>query len=362
MSQRDLEKSTFEKLKPIHLSVLPENPLVSVLIANYNYGKYISEAIESVLNQNYQYFEIVICDDGSTDNSLELVIKFSNRDRRIKYITSTKNGGMARAWNKAFSKSKGDIICFLDADDLFLPNKLEVIVSSFQRDQQAGFLIHPVEQVNSSKHFLGIYPLTERLIEGWIATKVLSSGGSLEFPPSSALSLRREIANVIFPLNEAFKSNADGVIQRIAPLLTRVVSVETPLAKRRVHTNNITFTSDVSVEYLYRSIRTEENLWKELHRFLESIDADLAQMLIPYRESFSFVLNQYLISRLVRDKQWVSFWKSLTLHPHYKSCSLSRRMILQCSRFVPSFLFPYYVKIWMSSNPWKKVLSYVRKI
>ncbi|HXG36600.1 MAG TPA: glycosyltransferase, partial [Dehalococcoidia bacterium] len=72
-----------KKLEPMQLPPLPQNPLVSVLIPNYNYGQYISDAIESVLNQTYQNFEIVICDDGSTDNSLEAIRRYAEQDNRI---------------------------------------------------------------------------------------------------------------------------------------------------------------------------------------------------------------------------------------------------------------------------------------
>ncbi len=119
-----------DKLGPMELPPLPKVPLVSVLIASYNYGEYIGEAIDSVLNQTYQNFEIVICDDGSTDNSLEVIRAFAQKDSRIKYVFK-ENGGVASALNIAYFMSEGNIICFLDADDIFIRDKLYLVVQAF---------------------------------------------------------------------------------------------------------------------------------------------------------------------------------------------------------------------------------------
>jgi glycosyltransferase involved in cell wall biosynthesis len=86
------EQELIKKLKPMELPPLPKEPLVSVLIANYNYGHYIGEAIESVLNQTYQNFEIVTCDDGSTDNSLEVIQSYAKYDSRGEIYCKAKLG------------------------------------------------------------------------------------------------------------------------------------------------------------------------------------------------------------------------------------------------------------------------------
>lgn len=111
--------SELEKLKPIPLEPLPDSPLVSILMPNYNYGRYIGEAIESVLRQTYPHWELIICDDGSTDNSCEVVKRYQDKDSRIKLIQK-ENGGMASALNAAYRECKGDIICLLDSDDVFV--------------------------------------------------------------------------------------------------------------------------------------------------------------------------------------------------------------------------------------------------
>ena len=98
-------------------------PRVSVIIPSFNHEKYIAKAIQSVLDQTYQDFEIVITDDGSTDGTVNEIKKFS--DSRIRLFTLEENQGTAVALNNCISKAKGEYIAVLNSDDVFLPNKLE---------------------------------------------------------------------------------------------------------------------------------------------------------------------------------------------------------------------------------------------
>jgi len=103
-----------------------KQPLVSVIIPMYNAEKYIFETIESVLNQTYKNWELIIVDDCSTDRSRDIVKEYIKQDDRIKLIESETNfGGPARPRNIGIEKAKGEFIAFLDADDVWLPEKLE---------------------------------------------------------------------------------------------------------------------------------------------------------------------------------------------------------------------------------------------
>lgn len=101
-------------------------PLVSVIVPLYNAEKYISETIKSVINQTYENWELLVVDDCSTDNSREIVKSFEQKDSRIRLIESEINfGGPARPRNIGIENAKGEYIAFLDADDVWLKNKLE---------------------------------------------------------------------------------------------------------------------------------------------------------------------------------------------------------------------------------------------
>lgn len=99
--------------------------LVSVVTPSHNCSAFISETIQSVLNQSFLGWELIVVDDCSTDKSVELIQFFVNLDSRIKLIQLTNNSGAAVARNTAISAAKGRYIAFLDSDDLWLPDKLE---------------------------------------------------------------------------------------------------------------------------------------------------------------------------------------------------------------------------------------------
>jgi hypothetical protein len=156
------------KLTPMELPSLPHQPLVSVIVSNYNYATFLGEAIESVLAQTYQHFEIIICDDGSTDNSREVIESFAQQDSRIRSLYK-QNGGQPSAWNLAFEASRGDIVCFLDSDDLFQPRKLEKVVAEFASQPRVGILVHPLLPIAAAGKPLGP-PYPRDLASGWLAT------------------------------------------------------------------------------------------------------------------------------------------------------------------------------------------------
>ena len=102
-------------------------PLVSILINNYNYARFLGEAIDSALSQSYSPVEIILVDDGSTDQSREIISTYSSRVIPI----FKENGGQASAFNAGIAASRGDILCFLDSDDYFHPGKVARIVEIF---------------------------------------------------------------------------------------------------------------------------------------------------------------------------------------------------------------------------------------
>src|SRR6202789_1652273 len=136
-----LEAETLTGLYPIELRPLAANPLVSILVSNYNYARYIGNSIQSALDQTYTNIELIICDDGSTDDSIRVIEEYERKDKRLRLIRKA-NGGQGSGFNAAFALSRGEIITLLDSDDLFLPHKVERIVADFRAHPDAGFGVH----------------------------------------------------------------------------------------------------------------------------------------------------------------------------------------------------------------------------
>lgn len=115
-----------------------ENFLVTVYITNFNYGKFIKQAIESVLMQTEQSFELIIIDDGSTDNSKEIIEKY--KDLKNIRIVYQKNKGLNVTNNIALRAARGKYIVRLDADDYFSPNALELLLEKLESDSMLGMV------------------------------------------------------------------------------------------------------------------------------------------------------------------------------------------------------------------------------
>lgn len=122
------------------MSTGKETPLVSVIMPNYNGEKYLAEAIESVLNQTYTHWELIAVDDGSKDNSVSIIQTYASKDNRIKLVINPINKGLSASRNEGLKVCEGEFVCFLDSDDIFLPNKLADQVKCLLENGSVGLV------------------------------------------------------------------------------------------------------------------------------------------------------------------------------------------------------------------------------
>jgi len=111
--------------------------LVSIVTPAYNAHRFIGECIESVIAQSYQNWELIIIDDGSTDETVDIIQQYVNRDYRIILFSNEINIGASKSRNIAIKEAKGDYIAFLDSDDIWLPKKLEIQMELMDRESIA---------------------------------------------------------------------------------------------------------------------------------------------------------------------------------------------------------------------------------
>lgn len=216
---------------------MSHTPLVSILINNYNYGRFLAEAIDSALNQTYSNIEVIVVDDGSTDNSRSIIEGYQQKITPI----LKENGGQATAFNQGFAASRGEIICFLDSDDLFEPQKIAEIVQIFQDHPQVGWCFHPLTYVGDQidRQTLetpmgteGIYDLRDSIQRGKLK-------GKLPFgTATSAICFKRELLEKLLPMPEAIRITSDDYIKYLALGLTPGFILFKKLAIQRIHGNN----------------------------------------------------------------------------------------------------------------------------
>ncbi len=171
-------------------------PLVSVIIDNFNYAEFLGEAIESALAQTYSNTELIVVDDGSTDGSRAVLERFGGRVRALYQA----NAGPAAAFNAGVAASSGEIIAFLDSDDAWRPRKLERVVSGLAAYPSAGWLRHRLAMVDSAGRALdgAVLPAIHRT-QLRTPAPLLVLEGRLS-AGTSGLVLRRDVARRVFPM------------------------------------------------------------------------------------------------------------------------------------------------------------------
>lgn len=282
-------------------------PLVSVLITNYNYSDYLKEAIDSVLNQTYFNREIIVVDDGSIDNSREVITSYGDKIIPI----FKENGGQASAINAGFAISHGEIICFLDADDVWLPTKIENVVRTMNYYPKAIIAYHKVQNINKDGQPTGLSWPPYSIIQGDIFHKVSKTGSWWPWPPSTALSFSRTFLTQVMNIPEEgeFRFSAEPYLADLAPFFGEVIGIDQVLSLFRIHEKN-NWSHPVDIEK--RSLRNHEVRIRVLNNTLKNYGINIKISLAdhwPYqllRYKLGYEKNLFYLSRLALQNPWVS--------------------------------------------------------
>jgi glycosyltransferase involved in cell wall biosynthesis len=207
-------------------------PLCSLLINNFNYGRFIAEAVESAFAQDHARTEIIVVDDGSTDESLSVLDRYRGR---IKIIAQA-NAGQAAAMNAAVHASRGEILCFLDADDWWAAGKVSAVARSFAAHPDAVLCYHRLQPIGLDRRPIS-RPIPRTLCAGDLSARMRRSAGWWPFPMTSAVSVRRAAWDAAGDIPEGFRISADAWLVGIYPFLGKVASIPHPLGYYRIHQN-----------------------------------------------------------------------------------------------------------------------------
>lgn len=206
------------------------NPKVSVVICNFNYEKFIKSAIDSVLNQTYPAFEIIIVDDGSTDQSVPII---QSQFPDLKLIQK-KNQGQISAYNEGFQLVTGDVVLFLDSDDELMPETLARVSELYTKDVvKVQFKMKVMDKDGIDLNCV----LPSHLDQGDCGRMLIESGALYKSPPASGNSYRVGALKLVFPLptTPEEKHGADYFCIYGVSLLGLIASINDPLFKYRVH-------------------------------------------------------------------------------------------------------------------------------
>ena len=248
-----------------------KSPFFTVLIDAYNYGQYIEEAVASALGQNFpaEEREILVVDDGSTDDTEERLHKFGGA---IRYFKKT-NGGQASAFNYGFEQARGQVIALLDADDVWLADKLGHVYEAFERHPSAGMVYHRVHLWD------GTHDISEDTYFISVSGRVTENRRALlQYPMvgTSCLAFRREAVRKLLPVPESLRFQADAYLTALIIFVTEVAALPEFLGKYRLHGANLFQASaeQVSLNQIERRKAMREALLGEIQNWLTNHGED----------------------------------------------------------------------------------------
>jgi hypothetical protein len=316
---------------------------ISVIIPTHNYGSFIGEAIESILVQDYppERIEIIVVDDGSTDNTREVTQKYAGA---VTYLYGERKG-VAAARNRGVSHAKGEIITFLDADDIWLPKRTKRVAEAFARHPDAGIVYHNFDVIDSDGKLLykdfaeKFYPLRNR--RGPLLSDIIR--GSV-FCGASSFSFRKAVLREICPIPEDIKRGVDFYLTAVAACSVQGVHIPETLGLYRSHQENLTFLIDANAS-------KSAEIHKDLSHTYEKLSVRLPRTPSARPEDSKELRRMCSRSRLLSAilsgerrnaiKQLPSLFKSSeSSHDFYSNIGL-----LLITLFVPTLLYPSWVKV-----------------
>lgn len=206
-------------------------PKVSVIIPTYNRGEFIGKAIDSVLKQTYTNYEIIVVDDGSTDDTRKVVKSYG---KKVRYIYQ-ENKGPSAARNRGINAAKGEYVAFLDSDDQFLPHKLQIQMNFIKKHSKCRFLYSWYYNTNKKgKNTKLRKPLATKNRE-FLQHSLYRRKFTIR---TSTVVIQKRIFNKVGKFNERYLYSQDWDMWLRIVHIYRGYCIKKPLAKYGLHDNN----------------------------------------------------------------------------------------------------------------------------
>ncbi len=279
-------------------------PEVSVIIPSYNRAKLVVETIESVLNQSFQDFEIIVVDDGSTDTTEKVVSNFP-----IRYIKQ-ENQGLPNARNTGINASQGNYIAILDSDDCLLEGSLEKRVAVLEKYPRVGFTYSQMYIMDENSQITGLHRLPIPVSGFRLKQKELHDLLYVNHIPASTVMIRRSCLDRVGMFNPTFIHGQEDLEMwvRLASIYDSFYIPE-PLIKYRLHSNRMTDHLDI-------------HLFEDNHRqIIDSVlnNPEINQPFLPEHDKIYSHLNYFLadVANMKRDMKTMRSYilKALKLYP-----------------------------------------------
>lgn len=231
--------------------------MFSIIIPNYNNGAFIGEAIQSVIRQSYSDWEVIVVDDCSTDQSIE-VVRALCRDKRIRLLINSKNKGVGYSKRRGLKHARGDLIGTLGSDDRLSEDALEKMVEAHYLNLNASLIYSQMHVCDSALRPQHIFKGTGPIPEG---ETFLSQQNNTYHQVTSFRTFKKELYNKTEGFNHRFKKAADKDIIYKLEEVGEMVYIEEPLYYYRHHDHNISLNENALSARLWEA-KAKKNAWK----------------------------------------------------------------------------------------------------
>ncbi len=247
------------------------HPVFSVILSNYNGAEFLEEALLSVARQDLDSFEFIVVDDASTDSSPEIIRRVSEQfPERIRPLFKVTNEGQAAGFNDGFRMASGDIICFIDSDDLWFPDKLSKLARLVEANSDCAIYQH------------NLFKLVDGLVTDEKFRDLVQTGDLFNytkrtrhfpyFVPTTGLGFSRHALESVMPIPDAFRVCADGFLTRTTLCFGPIASTNECWGAYRVHGGNNVFENPRHDSFAY----TNGLLIPTLNAFYKANGIDLS--------------------------------------------------------------------------------------
>jgi glycosyltransferase involved in cell wall biosynthesis len=242
--------------------------VASVIIGNYNYARFLADAIDSALGQTHPATEVVVVDDGSIDDSRDVIARYVARHGDRVTAVLKENAGMASTYNAGFPRSRGELVVFLDADDMLLPTAVESALAAWTGRPDASKVHWPLWEVDGRGARTGGVVPQLPLRAGDFRDAVLAGGPDAYLsPPTSGNAWSRAFLDTALPMPEPdFRQHADVYLATLAAVFGPVGLVAEPQGLYRVHGGN-DYAGRPVEERNRRNLAIYEHRCRELARY-----------------------------------------------------------------------------------------------
>jgi glycosyltransferase involved in cell wall biosynthesis len=252
---------------------------ISIAMTSYNGSQYLQHQLSSFVKQDRLPDELIVCDDGSTDNTIEILEKFSLVSPfEVKIFSNEQNLGYTKNFEQAISQCKGDLIFLSDQDDEWFENKISSVLNFFEQNADLSLLIHDAKLVDEDLKYHGANKLSQ----------AISGFGSDDVYTTGALTvIKRDLIDFILPFPNTVKFH-DGWIHSVGKILNKRAVVDLPLGLIRRHSNNAS-------SWIASSIR-KISFYDVLKVQIKSIDFNSQQKYddrVEINQSLAAVLRKY---------------------------------------------------------------------